>query len=157
MGYACSFGDVWEDLALSQSWSLMSLTLETFDAMLTVRRETANQPDVLDLLAKADKRSEALYPAESRHGLSLSALVIADARFFVARRDNQPLGCGGYILLSREEAEMKRLFVDTDARGEGVGAAIVLAIEQAAAEEGIHTLLLETGIKSFEAVRLYRG
>jgi GNAT superfamily N-acetyltransferase len=57
---------------------------------------------------------------------------------------------------SREEAEIKRLFVDTNARGEGVGGAIVLAIEQAAAEEGIHIVLLETGIKSFEAIRLYK-
>jgi putative acetyltransferase len=135
---------------------ILSIPLETFGAMLTVRRETANQPDVLDLLAKADERAEALYPAESRHGLSLSALVLAHARFFVARRDNQALGCGGCILLSREEAEIKRLFVDTNARGEGVGGAIVLAIEQAAAEEGIHIVLLETGIKSFEAIRLYK-
>ncbi len=124
--------------------------------MLVVRRETPDQPDVVDFLAKADERSSALYPAESRHGLGLSALLRAGARFFVARHGGQALGCGGYVLLAEGVAEMKRLFVDPGARGRGVGGAIVGAIERAAAAEGVRTLLLETGVKSYEALRLYR-
>ena len=59
------------------------------------------------------------------------------------------------MLLPQRSAELKRLFVDPAARGQGVGSAIVQAIEQAAAAEGIQTLFLETGVKSFEALRLY--
>lgn len=50
---------------------------------------------------------------------------------------------------------MKRLFVDPAARAKGVGKSIVRAIEHAATAEGVRMLLLETGIKSFEALRLY--
>lgn len=122
-----------------------------------VRRETPDQPEVLCFLAQADERSASLYPAESRHGLSLPALLSADVRFFVARdAAGGALGCGGYALLPEQAAEMKRLFVDPVARGRGVGGAIVRAIEGAAGGEGIRTLLLETGVKSFEALRLYK-
>ncbi len=123
--------------------------------MPTVGRETPDQPDVLAFLAKADERAASLYPAESRHGLAVSALLAAEVRFFVARQDGRALGCGGYVLLPGRAAEMKRLFVDPGARGRGVGGAIVRAVEQAAAGEGVRTLFLETGVKSFEALRLY--
>lgn len=123
--------------------------------MAVVQRETPDQPDVLALLAQGDERSASLYPTESRHGLAVSALLAAGVRFFVARQGGRALGCGGYVLLPEEAAEMKRLFVDPGARGHGVGGAIVRAIEQAAAGEGVRRLFLETGVKSFEALRLY--
>ena len=124
--------------------------------MLSVRPETPDQAEVLRFLAKADERSRSLYPAESRHGLSLSALLAAKARFFIARRDGQALGCGGYILLPERSAEMKRLFVDPSARGQGIGGALVGAIEESSTKEGVRLLYLETGIKSHEAIRLYK-
>jgi len=128
---------------------------ETVPTVPTVQRETPDQPDILAFLAQADQRSASLYPEESRHGLGVAALLAAGVRFFVARQDGRALGCGGYMLLPEQAAEMKRLFVDPAARGRGVGSAIVRAIEQAAAEEGVRTLFLETGVKSFEALRLY--
>ena len=124
--------------------------------MPVVQRETPDQSEVLVFLGKADERSTSLYPAKSRHGLALSALLSANVRFFVARQDGRALGCGGYMLLPEQAAEMKRLFVDPAARSQGVGGAIVQAIEHAAAGEGVRTLFLETGIKSFEALRLYK-
>lgn len=124
---------------------------------MIIQREAPDSPEVLAFLAAADQRSASLYPEESRHGLSLSALLSADARFFVARQDGQALGCGGYVLLSADAAEMKRLFVDLALRGRGAGKALVRAIAKAAADEGLKTLFLETGIKSAEALRLYRN
>ena len=123
--------------------------------MVIVRRETPDQPDVARFLAKADERSASLYPTESRHGPPLSALLSPSVQFFVARQEGRALGCGGYALLSEGTAELKRLFVVPAARGRGVGMAIVQAIEETAADEGVRTLFLETGIKSFEALRLY--
>ena len=124
--------------------------------MLDVLRETPDQPEVLALFAAADRRSEELYPAESRHGLSLTALLSADVRFFIARDPGgRALGCGGYVLLSGHRAELKRLFVDPGARGQGIGAAIVQAVEIGAAGEGVRSMFLETGVRSSEAIRLY--
>ena len=124
---------------------------------VVIDRETPDQAEIRAFLAAADERSASLYPLESRHGLSLAALVSTNVRFFVARRDGRALGCGGYALLDDGAGEMKRLFVDPGARGQGVGRLLVQAIEQAAAREDVETLFLETGVKSFEALGLYRG
>jgi putative acetyltransferase len=53
-------------------------------------------------------------------------------------------------------AELKRLFVMTEARGNGIGRSIVMALEHAAAGEQVRLIQLETGVKSDEALRLYR-
>ena len=123
---------------------------------VVVRTEHLDQPEVVGLLRQADERSAALYPAESRHGLKIDELLSAEVRFFVARQRLRAVGCGGFVLLSGSAAEIKRLFVEPGARGGGVGALLIQAIESAAAKEGVTTLLLETGIKSDEALRLYQ-
>jgi putative acetyltransferase len=124
--------------------------------MLVVRRESPDQPEVIAFLKKADERVSFLYPGEGRHGLSVSALLAAGVRFFVARVGDHAIGCSGYIALPAYAGELKRLFVDLDARGHGVGQSIVLAIERAAVQEQIQTMYLEAGVKSLEAIRLYK-
>ena len=130
--------------------------MQPIHSRLTIQREPPDLPEVVALLTAADKRAEALYPEDARHGASASALRSANVRFFVARQDGRVLGCGGYVLLGKHGAEMKRLFVDPASRARGVGHALVCAIEAAAAREGVETLFLETGIKSHEALRLYQ-
>lgn len=122
---------------------------------MIVRTETPDQPEVLAFFAAADARSASLYRADGRPGPSLSALLSGEVRFFVARRNGVAVGCGGYVLLKAHEAEMKRLFVDPASRGQGVGSALVDAIQQAAFLENVEVLFLETGVKSAEALRLY--
>ena len=51
---------------------------------------------------------------------------------------------------------MKRVFVTASARGQGIGRAIVEAAEAGATAEHVARMYLETGVKSDEAVRLYR-
>jgi len=124
--------------------------------MLLTTRETPDQPDVLHLLQQADARSASLYPVESRFGLDLAGLLAQAVRFFVARLDGRTVGCGGYALGQDQDAEMKRIFVLPVARGQGVGRALVSAIENAAIAEQVQWMRLETGIKSAEALHLYR-
>lgn len=125
-------------------------------AMLSVTRETPDQLDVLHLLEQADARSASLYPDESRFGLDLAGLLAQAVRFFVARLDSRAVGCGGFVPCLDGDAELKRIFVLPEARGQGVGRALVLAIEHAAAREQVQLMRLETGIKSVEALNLYR-
>ncbi len=66
------------------------------------------------------------------------------------------VGCGGYALIEVRLAELKRIFVVPEARGCGVGRQLVLTIEEAAGAEGLSGIVLETGVKSVEAIGLYR-
>jgi putative acetyltransferase len=123
--------------------------------MFIIKRETPDQPDVARLLELADARSSSLYPSESRHGLSLAELLTQNVRFYVARLDGQAVGCGGYTVTSDSSAELKRLFVDAGSRQLGIGSKIISIVEHACINERIFLTLLETGIKSYKAIRLY--
>jgi putative acetyltransferase len=124
--------------------------------MIRVAAESPLQPEVTALMREADAYMASLYPAESNHLLDLDELARPHVRFFVARRDGQALGCGAVMLGSGGEAELKRLFVAPEARGLGVGRALLLALEQAAGEAGVRVLRLETGVAQPEALALYR-
>lgn len=123
---------------------------------LTIAPETPDQAEVQALLEQADRRSAGLYPAESRHGLSVAALLAQRVRFLVARQDGRAVGCGGYAPQGGGAAELKRIFVVAEARGLGIGRALLQALEADAAQTGIRLLRLETGVKSAEALGLYR-
>jgi putative acetyltransferase len=124
--------------------------------MIRIQKETPDQPDVVELLAQADARSASLYPLESRYGLDLAGLLSQNVRFYVARIGDRAVGCGGYAVSTDRSAELKRIFVLPETRGKGIGKTIVTALEQAATVEQVCVLQLETGVKSDEAIRLYR-
>ena len=123
---------------------------------LTIVQETLDQDDVTHLLRAADERSASLYPLESRHGLDVESLLRLNVIFFVARRDGQAVGCGGFAQDRHGQAELKRMFVAADARGRGIGGSILHRIETTAIKTGVGLMQLETGIKSVEAIGLYR-
>lgn len=66
------------------------------------------------------------------------------------------VGCGGFKLHSDEEAEIKRMFVLTDHRGNRVAAQILTELESWALESGFSSCVLETGFKQPEAIALYK-
>jgi putative acetyltransferase len=124
--------------------------------MLSIKLEAPDQEEVLAFLRQADERSAMLYPQTDRSGPGLESLTSPNVHFFVARRDGCAIGCGGFAIDSADTAELKRIFVTPEARGQGVGGMIVAAIEDLARHLGIRAMRLETGVKSGEAIGLYR-
>ena len=86
--------------------------------------------------------------------MSAEDLVAEGVRFFVARLDGAAVGCGA-LRRHPPSGEIKRMFVTAQARGLGVGAAILAALEAVARQEGITLLQLETGIHNGAALQLY--
>ena len=123
---------------------------------ITIEAETLDQSEVAALLHAADARSASLYPGESRHGSSIATLLNQGVNFFVVRRGGEAVGCGGFVADTATEGELKRIFVAETARGAGLGRLILTALEQAARDRSIQLMSLETGIKSDEALGLYR-
>jgi GNAT superfamily N-acetyltransferase len=68
----------------------------------------------------------------------------------------RPLCCGGLKRLSDEACEIKRMYVIPEARGRGVGRALLTALEQAASELGYRLTCLDTGPRQPDAERMYR-
>ncbi len=100
-----------------------------------------------------------LYRPEQRFGPNLKAEHLAGGRgtFLVARHNGRPVGCGAIRMNDGTTAEVKRMYVELDQRGRGVGRAVLASLEATARELGARRLVLETGIHSPEALALYRG
>jgi carbonic anhydrase len=81
-----------------------------------------------------------------------------EGRLFFAEVDGRPAGCVGVRPLSGSEGvcELKRLYVTPEERGQGIGAALVLAAINAAKEIGYRKLMLDTLPNMRMAVKLYR-
>jgi putative acetyltransferase len=123
---------------------------------IEVRQEDPRQPEVVALIEALDDFSKSLYPPESNHLLDIAALARPEVVFFVARQDGQAIGCGAFRLLDARHGEVKRMYVPHEARGRGLGRAILDTIEAEAKRRGVVRLSLETGIHNHEAINLYR-
>ena len=108
------------------------------------------------MLRAGEAFARTLYAPEECFLLSVDELATAGTTVLVAR-DAQGAALGMAALVEQDPGagELKRLFVDDAARGQGVADAIMDALEQAARERSIRTLRLETGTRSDAALRFY--
>jgi putative acetyltransferase len=78
-----------------------------------------------------------------------------DGAFLVAYVDGHAVGCAALRPVGPGLGELKRMYVDPLARGKGIGAALLAAVEARAVTLGYAQLKLETGLMQPEAVSLY--
>ena len=128
------------------------------DLSLTITAESFDSPDARRLVAALDAGLAELYPPEQRFGPNLKAEHLEAGRgaFLVARDGDQAVGCGAIRLLDPTTAEAKRMYVEPDHRGRGVGKAVLAGLEAAARLLGVQRLVLETGVHQEAAISLYR-
>lgn len=74
----------------------------------------------------------------------------------VAYKDDVAVGCGAIKPFSETEAEIKRMFVRPDNRGQGIARNILIELENWAQECHFTACVLETGKKQPEAIALYQ-
>jgi len=125
---------------------------------LTVAAEAFDSADARRLIAALDDGLAELYPPAQRFGPNLKAHHLEGGRgtFLIARNDGRAIGCGAIRLLDPMTAEAKRMYVEPDQRGKGVGRAVLAGLEAAARRLGVRRLVLETGIYQDAALALYR-
>jgi len=120
-----------------------------------IKQESPDQPDVVAMLARLDAYFGDLYPAESNHLMDVAALLRDDVVFLVARdAEGRACGCGAFVGRGAY-AEVKRMYVEPAARGQGLGGKLLAEIVHRATLAGMPALMLETGVKQPEAIGLY--
>jgi putative acetyltransferase len=123
---------------------------------IAVKPEPPQQEAVTELLLQSDKVADRLYPGEYRRPITPDYLAKPDTHVLIARLNGVAVGL--CVVFDRDDTtiEVKRMIVVDQARGQGVGAALLNAAHFQAAKLGARAALLEVGTLNIEAQALYR-
>jgi putative acetyltransferase len=122
------------------------------EGVITVEDPTA--PDVRALIARHLEFARATTPPEAVFALDLDGLTDPAVTFFTYRMNDEVIGMAALKHLDDEHAELKSMHTAAEARGRGVGRALVDHIVAVARERGYRRISLETGSgPAFEAAR----
>jgi GNAT superfamily N-acetyltransferase len=69
--------------------------------------------------------------------------------------NDSAVGCGALRPYTNDKIEVKRMYVPLEHRSKGLATLVLKELEKWALELGFHHLILETGIRQPEAIRLY--
>ena len=113
--------------------------------------------DVAELLNRHLDMMRGQTPSESCHVMSADDLFAAGARIFALRDDGMTLGIAALKPLDDSHGELKSMHTRSEARGRGVGGALVQRILTEARDLGLARVSLETGSEApfAPARRLY--
>lgn len=123
---------------------------------LTVGVETPLQDDIAALLRQSDDVAARLYPGEYRRPITPDVLAKPGIRVVVAREGKSLLGICALLEGDDGTIELKRMIVDVEARGRGVGRLLLHGAETEAKRLGVYAIRLEVGTRDIEAQSLYR-
>lgn len=132
----------------------MAISTDRSEHRLDIRRTNETSREFLALVESLDQElavrdgAEHGFYAQFNKPVGLGGVVVA----FLGET---PVGCGAFKKYDDDTAEIKRMFVSPEARGKGVGGAILAELEQWAQDLGYSRCVLETGLKQPEAISLY--
>ncbi|QBF30303.1 GNAT family N-acetyltransferase [Thalassococcus sp. S3] len=128
----------------------MTETTATFE----IRQASIDDPDVRALLLRHLDLMRSQSPEESCHVMRPEHLFEADALLLGAWDDAHLLGVGALVQIAPGEGELKSMHTAEQARGRGVGGALLSALIDKARGLGLVRLSLETGsAASFKPAR----
>jgi putative acetyltransferase len=122
--------------------------------MLTLSRTNSDNPEFHELVVLLDKFLK-VTDGDDHAFYSQYNKVDTIKHVVIAHLDNKPAGCGAFKEYSKDTAEIKRMFVLPELRGQGIAKRILAELERWAAELNYSAFILETGIRQPEAINLY--
>jgi DNA-binding MarR family transcriptional regulator/predicted GNAT family N-acyltransferase len=110
-----------------------------------------------EYFAELDRRFDAGFDPARSISADLDEMRPRAGAFLVATLHGEAIGCGALKFHANAPTELKRMWVDSRARGLGVGRRLLTALEQRAADGGGRTVRLETNKALTEAIAMYRA
>ncbi|KRE93295.1 GCN5 family acetyltransferase [Paenibacillus sp. Soil766] len=114
-----------------------------------------SDPILHDLIAKLDQDLMARYPIEEIYFVDFDDPSIEQITFAIALLEGIPVGCGALRPINQDYTELKRFFVDSTYRKQGIATDLLAFLEKEALRLGHHTIRLEAGEAQPEAVAFY--
>ena len=131
------------------------------DRPVVIAAEDPTSPDAQRCLEayfdELDRRFDGGFDAGRSIPATVDDLVEPAGLLLLARVDGEPVGAGAVKFHGRGPAELKRMWVSSDARGLGIGRRLLAELEARAREHGAISARLETNRSLTEAIRLYRS
>lgn len=128
-------------------------------AGITIAREPADSADAQYCLgeykAELARRFDGGFDPSKGNNLTIAEMTPPAGYLLMARLDGRPVGCGALKRLDAQEAEVKRVWTSSDARGLGVASRMMDALEALAREVGFKIVKLDTNRTLIEAQAMY--
>ena len=124
-------------------------------AKITLTKTDSSNSDFKKLVAQLDNY---LTDINGENDAFFSQLNTIDTlnHVIVAYSDAIPVGCGAFKPYSEKEAEIKRMYVLPEFRGQGFARKILKNLEYWAEESNFDFCILETSKEMTDAVKLYQ-
>lgn len=100
-----------------------------------------------EYLAYTDGEDHAFYDQFNKIDMLQQCVVLYEGE--------NAVGCGAIKPYDKISAEVKRMFVIPECRGKGYASKLLTELENWAKELGFESVILETGIRQTEAIKLY--
>ncbi|WP_320407014.1 GNAT family N-acetyltransferase [Yersinia artesiana] len=113
-------------------------------------------PELLTLMTQLDAHQSALYPCGNHHAESLESLAQIETFVYVAKCEENIIGCAILTMPKTPYPEVKRVFVSSDYRGYGVVSWLMTALPHQANILNLKNIYLETGVCQPDAIKLYQ-
>lgn len=122
---------------------------------ITFTKTDSTNADFQELVAHLDHY---LKEINGEHDAFFSKHNTLDAlsHVLVVYSEGKPIGCGAFKPYSEKEAEIKRMFVLEEFRGQGLGRKILKNLEYWAEESNFDFCILETSKEMPRAIKLYQ-
>lgn len=122
---------------------------------LELREEPYDSPVAQELIDAVQQEYVVRYGSPDTTPVDPAEFARPDGRFVVGYLDTRPVAMGGVRRIDADSVEIKRMYVSPDARGRGFSRVVLGHLESLARDLGATRVLLETGQKQPEAMRLY--
>jgi DNA-binding MarR family transcriptional regulator/GNAT superfamily N-acetyltransferase len=141
--------------AMGEVERLLTAALVEIDGIDPAHRDA--QHCLREYFAELDHRFDTGFDPADSLPVDLDEMRPPAGVFLVAMLHGEPIGCGALKFHGAEPTELKRMWVAQSARGLGVGRRLLTELERRAAENGHHTIRLETNRTLTEAIAMYRS
>ena len=121
---------------------------------MTFQRTTSDNDDFINLVTLLDE-DLAIRDGEDHAFYAQFDTLENIKNVVVSFHGNHTVGCGAFKPYNSTTVEIKRMFVRSDFRGQGIASGILTELENWAREYGFTNCILETGKNNPQAIQLY--
>ncbi len=122
---------------------------------LELREEPYDGPVSQQLVAAVQQEYVSRYGGPDESPVDPTEFARPRGVFVVGYLDREPVATGGLRVVDPDTAEIKRMYVAPHLRGRGLSRVVLARLEELAGEMGVRRVILETGSRQPEAIRLY--